>query len=51
MKDKGKQLEMLFCWAAFYSNNKTLEVPTFANMTKYNKVQREINILRKELID
>lgn len=52
MKDKGKQLECLFAWAAFYSNNvKLLATPTFANMTKYNKVQKEINIIRKEMID
>jgi hypothetical protein len=51
MNDKGKQMECLFCWAEFYSNSKNLEVPSVPNTLKFNQIQRDINILRKELID
>jgi hypothetical protein len=51
MNDKGKQMECLFAWAEFYSNSKNLELPSVPNMLKFNQIQRDINILRKELID
>lgn len=51
MNDKGKQMECLFAWAEFYSNSKNLEVASVPNTLKFNQIQRDINILRKELID
>jgi hypothetical protein len=51
MNDKGKQMECLFAWAEFYSNSKNLEVPSVPNTLKFNQIQKDINSLRKDLID
>ena len=51
LESKFKKLEILFCYAEFYSNSKNLELPSVPNTLKFNQIQRDINILRKELID
>jgi hypothetical protein len=51
LESKFKKLEILFCYAEFYSNSKNLEVPSVPNTLKFNQIQKDINNLRKDLID
>ncbi len=51
LQSKFKKLESLFAWAAFYSNGKTLAVQTNRDEVKFAKVQKEINELKKQVID
>lgn len=50
-KSKFKELEILFCYAEFYSNGKNLAVPTNREEAKFNKVQEQIYNLKKQVID
>ncbi len=50
-ESKFKKLECLFAWAQFYSNGAPLKVPTNRDEVKFAKVQKEINDLKKQLID
>ena len=50
-ESKFKKLETAFAWAEFYSNSKNLETQTRPNQEAFNKVQKEIIKLKKELID
>jgi hypothetical protein len=50
-ESKFKKLECLFAWNDFYANSKNLAVPTNQEKEKLYKVQKEINKLKKELID
>lgn len=50
-ESKFKKLEDLFSWAMFYSNGKSLAVPTERKELKFAKVQKEINELKKQIID
>jgi hypothetical protein len=50
-KNKYKELECLFAWAAFYSNGKNLAVETLPNQEKFNIVKKQIDNLKKEIID
>lgn len=51
LQSKFKKIESLFAWAAFYSNGKTLAVPTNRDEVKFAKAQKEINELKKQVID
>lgn len=51
MKSKFKQLECLIAWAQFYSNHKNLATPTNRDEIKFNKLQKEIEKLKTQLID
>ena len=51
LQSKFKKLESLFAWAAFYSNGKSLAVPTNRDEVKFAKVQKEIKDLKKQIID
>jgi len=48
---KFKTLECLFAWLEFYSNSKALEVNTQFNQIMFNKTKKQIQNLRKQLID
>jgi len=50
-ESKFKKLENLFSWAMFYSNGKSLAVQTNRDEVKFTKVQKEINDLKKQVID
>ena len=50
-ESKFKKMENLFSWAMFYSNGKSLAVPTNRDEEKFAKVQKEINELKKQVID
>jgi len=44
-----KKLECLFAWATFYSNGKTLAVPTLMDRTKFEKNKLLIEQLEKQI--
>lgn len=50
-QSKFKKLECLFAWAEFYSNGKNLAVPTNRDEVKFAKVQKDINEIKKQVID
>ena len=49
MTEKYNQLENLFSWAEFYNNSKNLAVTTIPNKKLFDKTQKQILILKKEL--
>lgn len=50
-KNKYKEIECLFAWATFYSNGKNLAIQTLPNLDKFEKTQKQIEKLKKEIID
>lgn len=44
-----KKLECLFAWATFYSNGKTLHRPTLPNRYLFDKTQKQIIQLEKQI--
>ena len=44
-----KQLECLFAWAAFYSNALILAKPAIYNKEMFNRTQKQIVQLEKQL--
>lgn len=50
-KNKYKELECLFAWATFYSNGKNLAIQTLPNLEKFDKIQIQIEKIKKEIID
>lgn len=51
MRSKFKELEILFCYAEFYSNGKNLAVPTNPDKEKFTKIQKQIFEIKNKVID
>jgi len=50
-QSKFKELENLFSWSMFYLNHKNLAAQTIKNEEAFEKVKKQIDKLKKQIID